>query len=356
LLFKARKILKEGIGMEREFGEKSYNPGKFEYHVIYDGLYNAEYGNLFKRKIPGNILLSAYYTPMTVRELSIELGISSVYMEDELALLEKYDLIKSVGECKYQTNIIIFTMDYVKEWFKMLDKNYTAKVGEIIEIIKNSLPEIRQIGFRGCNIPDNNLLWSLYMLTIFKTSWNNRSKKKSRVLYQNETGTIYGADYKQEEQQYYCFGFAGYNSCGDNACTYANFNILSYDISKNHDEITNIISESKTKREAARFPVFESSAFRSDITSPPDDEYGKTLNLLKPAINKMAELFDETSEDSIKIMKSHAPKFVTENIESVIANTSLFEIMGWFGGAALNSGALQKPGSEDIVSICGYIG
>ena len=97
LLFKARKILKEGIGMEREFGEKSYKPGKFEYNVIYDGMANDEYRNLFARKIPGNILLSAYYTPMTVRELSIEMGISSVYMEDELALLEKYDLIKSVG-------------------------------------------------------------------------------------------------------------------------------------------------------------------------------------------------------------------------------------------------------------------
>lgn len=28
-LFKTRKILKEGIGMSREFGEKSYNPGTF---------------------------------------------------------------------------------------------------------------------------------------------------------------------------------------------------------------------------------------------------------------------------------------------------------------------------------------
>jgi hypothetical protein len=28
-LFKTRKILKEGIGMTREYGEKSYNPGTF---------------------------------------------------------------------------------------------------------------------------------------------------------------------------------------------------------------------------------------------------------------------------------------------------------------------------------------
>ena len=30
---------------------------------------------------------------MTVRELSVELGVAAVYMEDEVALLEKYGLL-----------------------------------------------------------------------------------------------------------------------------------------------------------------------------------------------------------------------------------------------------------------------
>ena len=36
-LFKTRKLLKEGIGMEREYGEKSYNPAKFEFVTIFSG-------------------------------------------------------------------------------------------------------------------------------------------------------------------------------------------------------------------------------------------------------------------------------------------------------------------------------
>ena len=63
-LFKTRKILKEGISMEREFGEKSFKPEPFEFVTIFADKFNREYHNMFKRKLPGQILLSAYYTPM----------------------------------------------------------------------------------------------------------------------------------------------------------------------------------------------------------------------------------------------------------------------------------------------------
>lgn len=57
-LFKTRKLLKEGIGMEREFGGKSYKPSKFEFVTIFSSKFNAEYRNLFNRKLPENILLA----------------------------------------------------------------------------------------------------------------------------------------------------------------------------------------------------------------------------------------------------------------------------------------------------------
>lgn len=39
-LFKTRKLLKEGIGMEHEFGEKSYKPSNFEFVTIFSGQFN----------------------------------------------------------------------------------------------------------------------------------------------------------------------------------------------------------------------------------------------------------------------------------------------------------------------------
>ena len=102
--------------MEREFGEKSFKPEPFEFVTIFADNFNREYHNMFNRKLPGQILLSAYYTPMSVRELAIELGVASVYLEDELALLEKYQLIVKNPHGKYQTNLVIYTDDYTKEF------------------------------------------------------------------------------------------------------------------------------------------------------------------------------------------------------------------------------------------------
>ncbi|MFG6357048.1 MAG: sigma-70 family RNA polymerase sigma factor, partial [Acetatifactor sp.] len=86
-LFKTRKLLKEGIGMEREYGTKSYQPAKFTFKTLFSGSYNPEYRYLFDRLLPGNILLSAYYTPVTVRELALETGVPTPYLEDDVALL-----------------------------------------------------------------------------------------------------------------------------------------------------------------------------------------------------------------------------------------------------------------------------
>ncbi len=79
-LFKTRKILKEGISMEREFGTKSYQPEEFDFHIMFEGMANMEYQQLFDRKLPGNILVSTYHIPMTIRQLAIELGVASVYL------------------------------------------------------------------------------------------------------------------------------------------------------------------------------------------------------------------------------------------------------------------------------------
>lgn len=85
-IFKTRKILKEGICMSREFGKKSYDPGIFRMD-FWGGGDNTCYWQLFNRKLPGNIVLSAYHAPVTIQELSTELGVAVVYLEDEIELL-----------------------------------------------------------------------------------------------------------------------------------------------------------------------------------------------------------------------------------------------------------------------------
>ena len=159
-LFKTRKILKEGISMEREFGERSYKPSVFEFNTIFSGQFNREYKDLFNRKLPGNILVSAYYTPMTVRELATELGVASVYLEDEIALLTKYGLLTPLPQGRYQTKLVIFTESYHEEFIRTIEKDHIDDFGNILKRVKKKLPKIREIGFFGSEFDDNHLLWS----------------------------------------------------------------------------------------------------------------------------------------------------------------------------------------------------
>ena len=113
-LFRARKIIREGMNMERLYGEKSYRPNIFE--IDFWGTKagdDREYRDFQSRKIKGNILLAAYYTPVTIQEISIELGVALPYLEEEIKLLvDRQYLVLSNG--KYLTNIPIFTLDCTK--------------------------------------------------------------------------------------------------------------------------------------------------------------------------------------------------------------------------------------------------
>lgn len=113
-LFRARKMIREGMNMDRLYGEKSYRPNTFEIDFWGDKAGDdREYRDFQQRKIKGNILLAAYYSPVTLQEISVELGVALPYLEDEVRLLvERQYLIVSNG--KYLTNIPIFTLECTK--------------------------------------------------------------------------------------------------------------------------------------------------------------------------------------------------------------------------------------------------
>ncbi len=156
-LFKTRKLLKEGIGMTRTLGEKSYNPGTFR--PDFWGDWN-EYDGLFKRKLPGSIVLAAYYEAMTAEALSMELGVSMPYLEEEIEILEEAGVLKKTGD-KVQTNIVIITDAYEKEFVKNTSSEYAAVAKSVFEKVTGLLPQIRALDFHGSDYEENRLLFGL---------------------------------------------------------------------------------------------------------------------------------------------------------------------------------------------------
>ena len=227
-LFKTRKILKEGIDMSREFGENSYNPGIFRMDYWGDGD-NSCYWQLFKRKLPGNILLSAYYAPVTLQELSIELGVAAVYLEDEIELLMQHNLIKKTGD-KYQTNIIIFTDEYDKELAGKIKPIYEKQAETFHEKLSGLLPELASLDFQGNPSDHNRLKWTFANLAMIFAMQLSDQKGRACLgdyppLSNGSYGFVFGYDNNYEHHH-----FNGiYSQCQNRANT-AYFSVENYRI------------------------------------------------------------------------------------------------------------------------------
>ena len=106
-LHEGRKRIKEGMDTMREYGEKSYNPGRLLMSCQgTPGLYN-EPMSCARSKSTQNILLAAYQNPMRIEDLCMELGIPAAYIEDDVAYLKNNQLLKEVSAGKYQTDFVI---------------------------------------------------------------------------------------------------------------------------------------------------------------------------------------------------------------------------------------------------------
>ncbi len=201
-LFKARKLLKEGMKMERKLGEKSYNPGTLRLDFWGDtNLYN----NICDKKLPGAILLTAYNNPSTAEELSVELGVAMPYLEDEIESLVAAGLLKEKGK-KFETSIIIIFDDYEKKFAEATKIIYHNTGEKLYNSISNMLPEIRKLQFLGNDYDDNRLLWCIINIALFR-GYEIASEKtptgEPHKLALGCNGWVYGYNNDYEYHHFY---------------------------------------------------------------------------------------------------------------------------------------------------------
>lgn len=192
-LFRTRKLLKEGIGMTRQLGEKSYNPGTFRLGFWGD---RNRYKNLLERRLPGAILLAAYEVPVSAEELSVELGVAMPYLEEEIEILEAVDVLVRKGG-KYQTNLVIITEAYEKEFVENTSSVYKETAERIFKKAMGILSRIRQIGFADEKYDENRILFAILNMSMVK-GYEMADKKSPvglpRDLAFGSKGWIFGYD------------------------------------------------------------------------------------------------------------------------------------------------------------------
>ena len=93
-------------------------------------------------------MLATYYEAMTAEALSIELGVSMPYLEEELEILETAEVLKKTGE-KYQANLLILTDAYEKEFVKNTSPVYATVAKSVFNKVSGLLPQIRKLDFHG---------------------------------------------------------------------------------------------------------------------------------------------------------------------------------------------------------------
>ena len=343
-LFQSRKILKEGIAMERQFGEKSFNPQPFNFRYIYNGDYNNAFDNLVTRKLPGQILLSAYYEPMTVEQLSVELGIASVYLEDELDTLLRYNFIKQQGK-KYQTCIPILTADYNEAILKALNEKYSDRVKALVDSMREKLPEIKKIGFEGCDkFPDNILLWDIFAYAVMSGTQQTDGGAKFRTIYnvgdKEATGICYGIEGKNNEinGDYDTPSYAGEGSIAGQKATWIVFN-AAY-AGRNNKSFNLTRDEPVIKGKLPSFTLEQRDHLLYGIL-------GEEFGALKEMMTEVGKLATET-------LKDHSPDCAAEVIDYHCPHIVLWNLMGWYGGAAVKTGALKPAEENEFPGFFGF--
>ena len=194
LLFKARKILKEGMNMERNYGEQSYNP-KWLY-LMYMGEGPNQFWSITDGKIiPQNILWACYNDTLTAEEISLQIGVALPYLEAELKMLENAGLlIQKSG--RYTTNIIIFSNEFKSEFTAKIQKQQEEIADKIYNFIIVNEETIRKIGFHKSDMSKNSFLWHItcviLQLLFGKITENSYPEEKFPVTAFGEKAFVWG--------------------------------------------------------------------------------------------------------------------------------------------------------------------
>ncbi|MCL2213413.1 MAG: sigma-70 family RNA polymerase sigma factor [Oscillospiraceae bacterium] len=156
-LQKGRQKLKEAYTMS--IGEKSFNPLEFSVYMSSMDMAGVNVWNIFKRKLPGQIAHVCHDSDKSISEISTELGVSAVFIEEEVDLLMDAGVMISPARGKYRTNLHILKKNAVAELKAYFDKLNEAYVPVIQAAFKKHLSEMKTLGIFKQEVCDSRYAW-----------------------------------------------------------------------------------------------------------------------------------------------------------------------------------------------------
>ena len=371
-LFKTRKILKEGVTMNRKYGEKSYNPSKFSIDFWGNGS-NAYIWDTFSRKLPGNIVLAAYEMPLSIEELSLELGVSAPYLEDELEILLNHQFIRKVGN-KYQTDILIFRTPYEEEFRETVPtSDICTQTAEFIkQCVETKLPLFKTKDL-GVALDNNQLRWFMVNFALLNALGEFEGKTKERFgKYPQLTSNTYGFVFGHDNDYTYGYfnGIYGHCDARDNMAWYSavNYNaiqscqwwrgasearstalcdaILQRPLNgRNSEAVASLVSQGYVKVDEAslhaEFPTF---------TSRNNHEMKKEL---KEIMDRTVQCMETICCSASQIFKKHTPTLLRDHCEQLCYVRHQADAMGIIVEKLIEDGYLIVPNQRTNLTMYG---
>ena len=188
-LHDARRIIKEGMetmSTNQAFGERSYRPGHLRMSCQGTPGTRNQPISCAERKSAQNILLAAYYHPVTVEELCRETGIPAAYVEDEVYALVREQLLREVARGQYQTDFVILAHDMALEMNDRLEETYfrnpvdqPAYTNVLLDFLVSRREQLESPRFNLAGFSWERLLW--VYLPYFITMTAARFKEEEQI-------------------------------------------------------------------------------------------------------------------------------------------------------------------------------
>ena len=366
-LFKTRKLLKEGIGMERTYGEKSYKPDEFE--IDFWGTKagdDKEYQEFRKRKIKGNILLTTYYNSMTIREIGMEVGVALPYLEDEIKLLEerKY-IVKNNG--RYLTNIPIFTPDCTNAIINKLEEITSDTAKEFIDVQDEFFDDF---GNRFDN--DNLARWQKVLLCLHYAMINPDNQVRpfpsdgpySLVNGGGGHGIVWGRCFDPSVQKKEMTGIQGlFNDCPSNDGSGSVIAMNFEPILNAQHFMTRMIDpvvcaafgrfdrlSNEWKKELNNLNYIKNEKVNFAVWS--HEEYKELKGILGKCISKINDLIRKSTVIAANITADLAPSHIRKDAENVGALVYWFIALDHLVNTLYKMGWLKPAAAWEKPAIC----
>jgi len=333
LLFKSRKILKEGMNMERNLGELSYNPKTLI--PMYSGQGPNQFGQFMQSKIRQNIVSACYNDTLTVQQISLETGIPLPYLDDEIKALEDKQIIIREGK-HYKANVIVITSECADEIERAVTKYHEQIADKMTSFVSDKLNEYKNLDFVGHDFSDNTLRWQLATILFRmisgvdcgdttdapKTGWGESAYLWCvEKLNEKHIFSYCGVDDKHGNSLYFFDYWKDRKGKGDHHDFYGNERYINIfcDLCRGGKMMLNEYDlEAIAEMIKKGYVVKEDETYRVTVPVYTLEQYLTIIDIAKEFISvELASIVREMDKTAAKILSAHTPKHLQNQVNGI---------------------------------------